>query len=79
MLIGDATARRIRRIGPDNKLRGDVPGRNLDLVPASQPAGEPAPNLALPNKTLDFAVDSSGRLIVAHPGRHAVEIYELAG
>ncbi len=85
VLIGDATAGRIRRFRPDDTETGGLPPSRLDLVPASQPAAgplgerQPPPSLVLPNKTLDFAVTPDGRVVLAHPGPHQVELYGPAG
>ncbi len=67
VLLGDATARCIRRydrqgrfisdIGNDNRMRGFM----------------------IPNGHLDFAVDGGGVIHAAHSGKHRVERYALDG
>jgi len=67
LLIGDAAARIIRRI--------EISGRQLGIIGDKSKAGK----FILPNKSLDFDVDSKGVIRATDTGRHQVTAWALDG
>ncbi len=67
ILVGDASARCIRRLDRGGRFLSDI-GKDNRLG-----------GFQIPNGQVDFAVDASGIISVTNPGRHRVERYSLDG
>jgi sugar lactone lactonase YvrE len=67
VLLGDATARCIRRYGRAGEFRNDI-GRDNNTQ-----------GFVIPNGALDFRVDGEGTIHAVNPGKHRVERYDLQG
>jgi hypothetical protein len=67
LLVADAAARLIRRFGMDGKELGDIGSRAK------------AGAFILPNRSLDFDVDTKGTIVAGDTGRHQVTLWSLDG
>jgi len=67
LFVADAKGRVIRRFDPARQLLLEI-GRDTNTR-----------GFAIPNGHLDFKLDSTGRLFVAHSGKHRVEWYDRTG
>ncbi len=67
LFVADAKGRAIRRFDSARRLVLEI-GRDTNTR-----------GFAIPNGQLDFKLDSTGRLFVAHSGKHRVEWYDHAG
>ncbi|MDD4888491.1 MAG: hypothetical protein PHU85_01045, partial [Phycisphaerae bacterium] len=74
IVCADATAKKLLRcdLATGVELGKEIPTAQVEL-------GKPPPRVIVPNDVLDFAALPTGQVLMAHPGRHSVQVYSLDG